>query len=122
MGKTMAAMLAIARALSKVEEGVACEGTALEKHTVKTGGKAFLFLGAGDALLKLDASLAAATTLATKAPHRYRVGKGGWVKIVFGDDVSPPASIMKKWIAESHSLASAATKSKAKPKKKTAKR
>ena len=73
----MKAMRAIALKLPDVEEGVACEGTALEKRTVKVKGKAFLFLGTGDALLKLDGSLAAATKLADKTPARYRVGKGG---------------------------------------------
>jgi hypothetical protein len=107
MSKTMKAMRAVALKLAGVEEGVACEGTAIEKRTVKVNGKAFLFLGVGDALLKLEGSLPAATKLATKAPDRYRVGKGGWVKIVFSDDDAPPMGVVTKWIAESHSLASA---------------
>ena len=37
----------------EAEEGVACEGTAAEKRTIKARGKAFLFLGATGAMLKL---------------------------------------------------------------------
>lgn len=121
MSKTMKALRAAAMKLPGVEEGVACEGTAIEKRTVKVNGKAFLFLGTGDAMLKLDGSLTAATKLAEKTPARYRVGKGGWVKIVFTDDDAPPIPLISKWIAESHALAGAAptTKTKATKKKKT---
>ncbi len=115
----MKAMRAVAMKLPDVDEGVACEGTPIEKRTVKVKGKAFLFLGTGDAMLKLEGSLAAASKLAEKMPARYRVGKGGWVKIVFGDDDGPLSAVVTKWIAESHSLMSAAApKKKAKAKAK----
>lgn len=120
MSKTMKALRAVALKCPGVEEGVACEGTAIEKRTVKVNGKAFLFLGIGDALLKLEGSLAAATRLAAEAPARYRVGKGGWVKITFSDDDAPPSGLMKGWIAESHALASEAKRKPKAPSKKRA--
>src|SRR5262245_61799989 len=98
----------VALGLPGVDEGVACEGTAIEKRTVKGRGKAFLFLGAGDALVKLDSSLAAAKKLASKMPGRLRVRANGGTKITFTDAEQPPMDVLVKWIAESHRLASAA--------------
>jgi predicted DNA-binding protein (MmcQ/YjbR family) len=80
----------------ETEEGVACEGTPLEKRTVKVKGKAFLFLGATDAMVKLDASRAEAKRLGLK------VGSGGWVKVTF--DGATKVETLKKWIDESYRL------------------
>lgn len=82
-------------------EGVACEGTAVEKRTVKTGGKAFLFLGPADAMLKLADSLAEAEGLALADPDHYRVGAHGWVTVRFDPDADPPIERLVRWIGES---------------------
>ncbi len=93
----------LALRLPDTEEGIACAGTALEKRTIKTRGKAFLFLGVDDAMVKLCASLAAAVALARNEPDRYQAGKTGWVKVTFGEE-PPPLALLEKWIAESHGL------------------
>jgi hypothetical protein len=110
-----------------VDEGVACAGTALERRTVKVRGKAFLFLGAGDAMLKLAASLPEAAAWARRQPQAVRVGAGGWVKVTFADH-APSAQLFETWIAESYALAAdsatakpKASKGAAKPKQATAK-
>ena len=100
----MQAMRKVAMKLAGVEEGVACAGTPLESRTTKVGGKAFLFLRASEARLKLMASLAAAKALAKKSPARVRVGSGGWVKILLDDADPLPMNVIAKWIAESHAL------------------
>ena len=84
------------------EEGVACEGTSLEKRTIKAGGKAFLFLGPRDAMLKLRDSLPEATRLASKEPGRYKVGGSGWVTVTLAEPV--PLDVLKRWIDESYRL------------------
>ncbi len=92
----------IALRLPGTEEGVACEGTALEKRTIRTGGKAFLFLGANDATLKLRDSLDEVVRLAANEPSRYRAGSSGWVTVKL--DGEAPAARLRSWIAESHAL------------------
>ena len=54
---------------------------ALESRTARTRGKAFLFLRATEARLKLQASLKDAAARAAKEPGRYVVGSGGWVLV-----------------------------------------
>lgn len=103
----MVALREIALALPDVEEGIACAGTALERRTIKTRNKAFLFFGAGDAMLKLQASLPEAKKLAAKQPGRYKAGASGWVKLTFSAEEPPALDIAKRWIAESYALASA---------------
>jgi hypothetical protein len=100
---------ATALRLPDTEEGVACEGTALEKRTIKVRRKAFLFLGAADAMLKLGDSKVEAAKLAAKEPDRYKVGATGWVTVKFGDE-PPPAGLLKRWIDESYRLAAPARK------------
>src|SRR5262245_43774043 len=85
-----------------VVEGVACEGTVIEKRTLKVDGKAFLFLGPGDAMLKLAESAAEAARLSQDEPGRYRIGSGGWTKITFGPDAPPDLAVLARWIAESY--------------------
>ena len=89
----------------ETEEGVACEGTALEKRTVKVRGKAFLFLGPKDLMLKLTASLDDANSRAAKEPERYKVGAHGWVTITHGDVATLPHAVIVEWIRESYRLA-----------------
>jgi len=90
--------------LPNTEEGIACEGTALEKRTIKTGGKAFLFLGTSDAMLKLGDSKDEARRLAARKPDLYKIGATGWATVRFGPDRNPPARLMKLWIEESYRL------------------
>lgn len=115
------ALRELALRLPAVEEGVACEGTAIEKRTLKVGGKAFLFLGPRDALLKLRESLPEAKRLAQAEPERYRAGAGGWTKVCFGPDAPADLALLARWIAESHRVlgeSSAPAKRRAAPKKK----
>lgn len=87
----------IALALPAVTEGIACAGTALESRTYSVNKKNFLFVSAKDARLKLSASSAEAERLGCQ------VGANGWVRIALG--AMPPASVVRRWIAESHGLA-----------------
>lgn len=108
------------------EEGVACEGTPVERRTVKAKKKAFVFLGVADAMVKLRESLPEANALAKKHPGHYRVGANGWVKATFSDE-GPSVEVLARWIDESYLLAvGSSSPAKAKPKaaiaKKTARR
>jgi hypothetical protein len=84
-------------------EGVACAGTALEKRTIKVRNKAFLFLGAKDAMLKLGDSLPQATQLARQQPQQCKVGAHGWVTVALGDE-TVPIDVLRRWIEESYRL------------------
>src|SRR4051794_20129220 len=106
--------------LPDAEEGIACEGTALEKVTYKVRKKAFLFLGTKDVMLKLFTSHSRreAERLAAREPARFKVGSSGWVSVQLEGD--PPLEILQKWIAESHGgYASEKTSAKKVPAKKT---
>jgi hypothetical protein len=91
-------------------EGVSCEGTSLEKRTVKAHRKAFVFLGVADVMVKLRESLSEAKRLAAREPDRYRAGAHGWVKASFADGEPPPLALLKRWIDESYRVAAAAEK------------
>jgi hypothetical protein len=88
----------------ETQEGVACEGTVIEKRTIKVRNKAFLFIGTADLMLKLGASLGEATALAGKHPDRYRVGAHDWVSVLFSSDNFPPLEMLEKWVDESYRL------------------
>jgi len=89
-----------------VHEGVSCEGTSLEKRTVKAHNKAFVFLGVADVMVKLKDSLPEARRLAKKEPMRYRAGAHGWVTARLDeDDQTPPLAMLQRWIDESYDLA-----------------
>jgi hypothetical protein len=88
----------------EAQEGIACEGTAIETRTVKVRNKAFLFMGRADVRVKLGESLAEAAELAAKTPGRYTVGANGWMKVTFGDGESPPLDLLGRWIDESYRL------------------
>ncbi|MDP1920919.1 MAG: hypothetical protein Q8L14_32060 [Myxococcales bacterium] len=95
----MKTFIRLAKQLPDVEEGIACKGTALESRTFKANSKAFLFLNAKDARLKLGASLGEASAFAARAPGRCTVGAGGWVKLSVA---APPApDVLARWITES---------------------
>lgn len=91
----------IALELANVDEGVACAGTALESRSYRVNKKNFLFLSANVARFKLDASSAEAKGLGCE------VGANGWVKLSL--DALPPASVVRRWIAESHALCGGAS-------------
>jgi len=88
----------IALALPEVVQGVACAGTTLESRTFQTRKKAFLFVSRKQARLKLDESARQAAKLG------FDVGANGWVMLPL--DALPAASVVKRWIAESHALVS----------------
>jgi hypothetical protein len=94
----------IALSYPGTEEGIACEGTALEKRTIKARKKAFVFLGVADVMLKLTESLGEATALASSQPERFKVGAHGWVtaKLESGDQ---HAEQLQRWVAESYRTA-----------------
>jgi hypothetical protein len=98
------ALRRVALRYPEAEEGVACEGTAAQKRTIKARGKAFLFLGVTEAMLKLRESLAEATDLAAEEPNRYRVGAHGWITITLGDARSPMLERLLRWVDESYRL------------------
>lgn len=115
----MQALRKVALAHPDTEEGVACEGTPVERRTVKAKKKAFVFLGMGDAMVKLRESLPEATALARKSPAAYRVGANGWVKVTFGGD-GAPLELLAKWIDESYRVVIGdGQTAKPKPKKRT---
>jgi hypothetical protein len=87
-----------------VHEGVSCEGTSLEKRTVKAGNKAFVFLGVADVMVKLRASLPQARRMAKKEPSRYKAGAHGWVTARLTDDQTPPMALLHRWVDESYHL------------------
>ncbi len=98
------ALRAHALGLSGAEEGIACQGTALEKRTVHVKKKAFVFLGADHVMVKLHDSLEDAKRLAAQDPAAYRAGANGWVTIRFVDGQALPVEVVSRWIDESHRL------------------
>jgi hypothetical protein len=106
----------VALRLPGVEEGVACEGTALESRTFKVNKKAFLFVRPASVMLKLEGSADEARRLASQ-DSRYRIGAGGWVTVTPGAGKTPPVALMKRWIAESHRLFAVHGKTAAKKKR-----
>ena len=102
--EAVARLSATALGHSGTEEGIACAGTVIEKRTIKTGGKAFLFLGLKDLMLKLANSLPEAEHLAAAEPGNYKAGRGGWVSARLADGDCPPLAMIERWIAESHGL------------------
>jgi hypothetical protein len=108
---TIQSLRQIALRLPGTEEGVACAGTSLEKRTIKARGKAFLFLGTADAMLKLGASLPEATALAAKQPGVYKPGATGWVKVTIGGR-APSLALLGPWIEESYALVAGASSTK----------
>ena len=100
----MEALRRLALEYPGAQEGVACQGTSLEKRTVKAGDKAFLFLGRTDAMFKLRESLPEATRLASREPGRYRVGGHGWVTMTLSADEPMLLDVLERWIDESYRL------------------
>jgi hypothetical protein len=103
----MADLGSIARSLEDVEQGIACAGTALEARSYSRGKKAFLFVAKEQARLKLAASAPEAKELG------FAVGASGWVTLAL--DRLPAATVLRRWIVESHALASGAKAGKRAP-------
>jgi len=102
---TSEALRRLALQLPMAEEGIACAGTALEKRTIKAGSKAFLFLGATDAMLKLSDSLAEAEKYAVQEPESCKVGAHGWVTAkIGGARGAVPLDVLQRWTLESYGL------------------
>ena len=117
--KSPAALLrSLALRHPNVEEGVACQGTAVESNAFKIKKKTFLFARDVDLMLKLQASIPEANACATGDPLRYRPGKGGWVSVKFDGGVLPPKDLLTRWIAESYQLMAAPPAKKSRPKSK----
>jgi hypothetical protein len=110
----MANLGTIALALPDVEQGLACAGTALESRTYMTRKKAFLFVSKEQARLKLDSSAAEARKLG------FPVGAKGWVTLSL--DALPAASVARRWVTESHALASGNARGRAEAKAAAAKK
>ncbi len=96
------ALRTVALRYPEVAEGIACKGTALESRTFKAGKKSFLFVGPGDAKLKLRESHAEAAALARDEPSRYKVGANGWVTVRFASGDFPSMDLLERWIDESY--------------------
>ena len=87
----------------QTEEGIACAGTAAEKRTLRVGGKAFVFLGSGDIMLKLQDSIGEATAFAAQHPDACKVGAHGWVTLTI-TNAAPATSTLLNWVNESYRL------------------
>jgi hypothetical protein len=103
-GGPLEALRALALGYPEAREGVACKGTSLEKRTVGVRGKAFLFLGAADAMVKLRASLPEANRLAAKDPGRCRAGATGWVTVAVREGDPGTPGLLARWTDESYRL------------------
>lgn len=104
LAESLKALRAFAASYPEANEGIACEGTALEKSTFKARNKSFLFLGRKDLMVKLGDSLPEASALAAKEPGRYKVGAPGWVTVTFGEEDALPLDLLERWIDESYRL------------------
>lgn len=100
----MDALRKFALSYPDAREGIACKGTTLEKRTITAGGKAFLFIGAADLMLKLRDSLAEAADVVRQAPAHGKVGANGWVTITLAGIDATPVEMLKRWVDESYRL------------------
>jgi hypothetical protein len=89
--------------LPQTEEGIACAGTAAERRTLRVGGKAFVFLGSGDIMLKLQDSIGEATAFAEQHSDACRVGAHGWVTLTI-TNAAPATDTLLSWVNESYRL------------------
>ncbi len=107
---TEKALVKAAAGLPGVSTAVACAGTALESRTFVAGKKTFLFVATKDARLKLADSVDQARAASTQAPAAVRVGSGGWTTIALQQPSPVSASVLAKWVAESHALVAGAAR------------
>jgi hypothetical protein len=106
MDKAWDVMLEAALRLQGVEQGIACEGTALESRTAKANGRAFLFLSPKKAYFKLGPSYAEAQNAATHSAA-VRPGAGGWTSLLWDTPCPVAPAVLRRWVKESHGLITA---------------
>lgn len=94
-------MQAAAAKLPQVEEGVACEGTALESRTFKVNGRAFLFLSPKKAYLKLGDAYGEAQA-AAKSSAAVVPGAGGWTSLMWDAECPVSDAVLRRWVKESY--------------------
>ena len=104
LGAGIETLRAAALRYPETVEGVACEGTPIEKRTIRAGGKAFLFLGRGDVMVKLAESTDEVARLAAEQPGRFNIGARGWVTVKFSAEQPPPFDLLERWAGESYRL------------------
>lgn len=84
------------------------EGTACTQSSFKTGGRAFLFVGAQGgrfkAMFKLSASRQQARELAQQSPNNFQIGSGQWITARFSAEAPMPVKLWRKWLDESYEL------------------
>jgi len=84
------------------------KGTSCNQSSFKAGGGTFLFIGPGPkgvgfkAMFKLRDSRADAEARAEAEPHRFEVGKTGWVTARFTAEDPLPKSVWEPWLDESY--------------------
>ena len=97
-------MKAAARAMEGAVEGQSCS-----QASFKAGGKAFFYAGEQGgrckAMFRLKASLDDAEAMASDSPDEVQVGNQGWVTARFDPGKPLAARVWKKWLKESHALA-----------------
>jgi hypothetical protein len=99
-----AALFKFAMRFPGAEEGIACEGTAIEQPSVHVGKKSFLFVGKTRIMLKLSESVSECVLLAKEQPRVYKSGAGGWTTITIIPGDLPPVDLLKRWVKESYRL------------------
>lgn len=96
------------------------KGTACTQGSFKVGKQAFLYIGPQGgrfkAMFKLDASRPQAEALAKERPDDFQLGSTSWVTARFCVEKPMPKRLWTKWLKESHALAVAAAKPRAKKK------
>ena len=102
-GSLIAGLRRLALRFPETDEGISCDKAAFKAH-----GKAFLFVGCGEAtdcvMLKLGESLPEAARLAAKNPATFKVGGTGWVTITIAKGNTLPPDLLPRWINESFRL------------------
>lgn len=99
------------RAAAAAYEG-AVESGSCNQTSYKIGKTAFLTIGPGargvghKAMFKLDASRAEAELLSAESPDRFGAGKSAWVTVRFSDEQPLDEGLWRRWLAESHAIAS----------------
>jgi len=75
------------------------------ERAIKTNGKAFMFMRAGDEALSLSVKLPQSRDMAVEfpwaEPTHYGMGKHGWVTATLNAKSKPPLDLIKAWIDES---------------------
>ena len=96
------------------------EGASCTQGSFKVGKQAFLYIGPQGgrykAMFKLEASRDQAEALAAERPDDFQAGSTAWVTARFSAEKPMPKRLWTRWLKESHALAAAAAKPRAKKK------